>query len=571
MLYSKGHGYANIERGISVCPKNSIFRVASVSKIFTIIGVMQLAEQGIINLEDDVKKYLQGFTVENNYIEPIRIKYLLTHTDGFETRDLATFARQPKELPTLEDLLKKDLKSPVQEPGSQVTYGGYGTALTGYLISQIKNMNFEDYMEENIFRPLGMENTTFSQILPNNFKGRLVNIYNYDDKKDIFIPSKFLYVQTSPTGALSTTVEDMGKFLITLLNKDRCKENQILNEETIEKMFSSQYRPHKSLPGITYGFMESFNSGQRGLIRDGSGVGIRSQIYLLPEYNLGYFYVQNSGGDKVIDEFNEFFIKHLFPKKDARLDDQIYINELEKFEGNYRPAQTAKHTLVKLEALAIGDLKVSSNDNGELIIKVLGTGGVYGGFTDESKWIQAEPLLFHRTDKEQYIAFQEDKNGKIISLASGSGYHGSFTKIPCYESNRAQLCLLATYIITFIVTIIINLFNIFKAGKNNLRVASTITSILFIISIFGLIYSLFIKRIEGFPAFAFGVPLLSKVMLTILIIASFLSHLFLILFLRGWYLNKLTIFDKLFYSVNMLAFAGIILWLRYWNLLGYKF
>ena len=133
IVFSKGYGYADIEKKIPVNPQKTIFRVASVSKIFTIAGVLQLEEIGLIDINEDVNNYLRNFQVKNNYEEPIRIKYLLTHTDGFETRDLGTFVQNPAHLPSLENVLKSDLNSPVQAPGSKIAYGGYGTALVGYI------------------------------------------------------------------------------------------------------------------------------------------------------------------------------------------------------------------------------------------------------------------------------------------------------------------------------------------------------------------------------------------------------------------------------------------------------
>ncbi len=570
IIFSRGYGYANIEEKRPVDPKESIFRVASVSKIFTIVGVLQLAEQGLIDIDEDVNRYLTNFKVENYYKEPIRIKYLLTHTDGFETRDLATFIEDPKDLETLEDILKKDLKSPVQKPGSMITYGGYGTALAGYLITQVKNISFEVYIDDNIFKPLNMENSTFNQALPNHLKEKVVTTYNYEEDKDQFIPTEFLYVRTPPTGALSTTADDMGKLLIALLNKGEFKENRILDENTVEKILNRQFSTHPILPGVTYGFMEFFYNGQKGLVRDGSGVGVRSQIFLLPEHKLGYFYVQNIRGDELIEEFNEAFLDEFFPQDDKNLVVEASTKELKRYEGNYRPAQTPEHTLVKMEALAIGELKVRANERGELVVTVLGEDEVYGGFPDESKWIEMEPLLFRRVDKEQYMAFQEDEKGQIISLTSGSGYHGSFVKIPWYESNRIQLYLLITYMTVFSISIIINLIKLVKGNRHKLQISGLI-SLLFIIGIIGTLYALFFKRIAGFPAFAFGVSLLAKIMLTILLIASLLSILFITLFIKSIFSNRMSIFDRLFYLVTMVSYIGIIFWLNYWNLLGYRY
>jgi CubicO group peptidase (beta-lactamase class C family) len=572
VIFSKGYGYANIENAIPVDPGKTVFRVASVSKIFTIAGVMQLGEAGLVDIGHDVNKYLNGFQVENDYEEPVRIKYLLTHTDGFETRDLGTFIQAPSDLPSLENVLKSDLNSPVQVPGSTITYGGYGTALAGYLISQVKNESFEEYIEKNIFQPLKMDSSTFNQVLPDNFKENIATVYNYDEGSNNFIPAPFLYVATAPTGALSTTPEDMGNFIIALLNGGTDGKNRILRQETVEQMFNRQYSPHPSLPGVTYGFMEYSYNGQRALVRDGSGVGIRSQMFLLPEQNLGYFYVQNTRGDEIAEELSDAFMDRFFPTpvNTVTPNSAVYNKHLAEYEGFFRPAQTARHTLVKMEVLAMGDLRIAARPNGELAVTVLGEQDVYGNFPKESTWFEVEPLLFRRVDKERYMAFQRNEKGEIAGLASASGYHGAFVKIPWYESSLTQMYWLIICIAMFFAVIIINTIKIVRGERNILQTSGAI-SLLFVVGLLGAVYALFLHRIAGFPAFAFGVSSTARVMLTLLVVASVLSFGFLILLIGKWVSGKIGTLDKIFYFVIMLIFSGAVYWLNYWNLLGYRY
>jgi CubicO group peptidase (beta-lactamase class C family) len=362
VLYSGGYGYQDVENKVPVDPGRTIFRVASVSKLFTISGVLQLEEQGLLDLDRDVNEYLKNLRIENDFEEPVRIRHLLAHTDGFETRDLGTFVLNSADLAPLEDVLKKELKSPVQVPGSTITYGGYGTALAGYLLSQVAGKPFEDYMGENIFEPLEMKNSTFQQILSLDVRENVASVYQYEENSGKFVPAQFLYVNTAPTGALSTTPEDMGKFIITLLNRGQFHGARILQEKTVEKMFQRQYSPHPALPGVTFGFMESQYNGQTALLRDGSGVGIRSQIFLLPEQGVGYFYVQNSRGDELADALRDAFLDTFYPTvpgqatpsapaapASAAAPSSYASGDLKRYEGIYRPAQTARHTLVKVE------------------------------------------------------------------------------------------------------------------------------------------------------------------------------------------------------------------------------
>jgi CubicO group peptidase (beta-lactamase class C family) len=571
VLYSEGYGYQDVEHKVAVDPDRTIFQVASVSKIFTISGVLQLEEQGLLDLDRDVNEYLKNFQIENDFEEPVRVRHLLTHTDGFETRDLGTFVLDPADLASLEDVLKKDLKSPVQIPGSRIAYGGYGAALAGYLLSQVAEKPFEDYMDENIFQHLDMKNSTFHQILPQEVRENVALVYQYEESDGEFVPSQILYVNTAPTGALSTTPEDMGKFIITLLNRGRFHGAQILHEETVETMFQRQYSPHPSLPGVTYGFMESLYNGQTALIRDGSGVGIRSQIFLLPEQRLGYFYVQNSRGDALADALRDAFLDEFYPAEDTGADPGSgYVSgDLKRYEGIYRPAQTARHTLVKVEALAMNDLKVTANKVGGLTVEAMGEGDVYGSFPEESNWVETEPLLFRGADVERYMAFQENETGEIIGLASAAGYHGAFVKIPWFESSRFLLCLLICYLIAFFVIIVVNVINRRKSGI--LMRFAGIVSLLYLIGIIGVLYTLFIKRVAGFPAFAFGVSLPAKVMLTVLIAAAVLGAVYGILLIIKWITGRIETSGKVAGLITAIVFLGIASWLHYWNLLGYRF
>ncbi|UNC92320.1 serine hydrolase domain-containing protein [Candidatus Contubernalis alkaliaceticus] len=581
---SKGYGYADLESNIPVEVDKTLFRVASVSKTFTILGVLQLAERGLVDLDKNVDTYLKSLKINNSSNEPVMVSHLLTHTDGFETRDLNTFSYTSDQMNPLGQLLKRELKSPVQKPGSMVTYGGYGTALAGFLVEELSRESFEDYIEKNVFEPLSMNRSSFYQVLPDNLASDVATTYYYDDKKHAYNPIEFLYVNTPPTGGASTTAMDMARFISAILSKEKENHNtQFLSGLTVEKMFSRQYAAHPALPGVTYGFMEHFYNNQRGLIRDGSGLGIRSQIYLLPEHNIGYFFVQNSRGDRLINDFNKAFLKRYFTAKDKDItkDNQIIIEGLEKFNGVYRPVQTAEHTLVKLEALVMGEIRVRE-DKGRLTIKPMGMGDVYGGFDEVTQWEQIEQYLFRQKDDEAYLAFGTDETGRINYLFSGSGYHGSYYRIPWYETAKVQLVVLGLLVSIFLLNIILWPIRIIKKDKANVRCSikkplqyagwsAFVISLLNISGLTLLLYELFIKQIAGLPAFAFGVSSLAKVMLGLLIITMVVSGVFFIALLAGLIKRRYMIRECVYLLGTAVGFIVFYLWLDYWNILGFKY
>jgi CubicO group peptidase (beta-lactamase class C family) len=110
IFFSKGYGYADLEKKIPVVPDKTLFRVGSISKLFTTTAVLQLVEQGKLKLDDDVNKYLKRFQVKNTYPKPVTVANLLTHTDGFDSGwGIGAFARRASEMTLLGDFLAKRL------------------------------------------------------------------------------------------------------------------------------------------------------------------------------------------------------------------------------------------------------------------------------------------------------------------------------------------------------------------------------------------------------------------------------------------------------------------------------
>ena len=167
LLFAKGYGYSDMEKRQPVTPDATLFRPGSISKLFTWTSIMQLVEQGKLDLDKDVNGYID-FTIPPAYGKPITLRDIMTHTSGFEevVRDL--FVADAQHLTPLDQYLKQHLPQRIFPPFVVPAYSNYATALAGYIVQRASGKPFEQYVAENIFTPLEMKRTTFVQPLPDD-------------------------------------------------------------------------------------------------------------------------------------------------------------------------------------------------------------------------------------------------------------------------------------------------------------------------------------------------------------------------------------------------------------------
>ncbi|HMB60562.1 MAG TPA: serine hydrolase domain-containing protein, partial [Xanthomonadales bacterium] len=169
LVFASGYGFQNVEEQIPVDPYTTLFRPGSTSKLFTWVSVMQLVEQGKLDLDTDVNEYLETVEIEDTFDEPVTLRHILTHTAGFEDGSLGYLIKDdPAESVSLEVAMQRYQPKRVNPPGAQTAYSNYATALAGLMVSTISGLPFNDYVQQNIFDPLGMTHSSFVEPLPDN-------------------------------------------------------------------------------------------------------------------------------------------------------------------------------------------------------------------------------------------------------------------------------------------------------------------------------------------------------------------------------------------------------------------
>lgn len=432
VIAAAGYGYADVDREIPVDPDATMFRIGSVSKLVTWTAVMQLVEEGHIDLDADINEYLD-FAIpaelwrgSGDEPEPITMRHLMTHRPGFEDVGEDLFVLSPDRLVPLETYLREHLPARVFAPGEVLAYSNYGSALAGYIVQQVSGQSFDSFVEERIFAPLDMTHSSFRQPLPSALAEDLANAYKYVD--GAYHRGGFEYISGAPAGSMSASGRDMAHFMLAHLQDGAFNEEQILLPETAQEMHRQQFTQHPRLSGVTLGFFEMTVNDRHVLAHNGATMLFFSNLALVPEEGLGFFTSYSGGkdaedilqlGDKAFQEFmDEFFPgvdePPIEPAPGAQERGQAYV-------GEYHPTRMSFTGAEKFLGL-LQAVPVQAADDGTLLV----------GFGAEMhKFDELEPGVYQNrslTEGPRRLAFIEDWRGEPL-LAVGTA---SFFKAPAY-------------------------------------------------------------------------------------------------------------------------------------------
>jgi CubicO group peptidase (beta-lactamase class C family) len=180
VVFQRGYGFADLKTRRPVDPERTLFYLASLTKTFMATAAMQMVEQGKLELHADVNRTLKTFQVDHAYSEPVTLAHLLTHTAGFDDRNIGYVAHTAAEAEPLAIYLSHALPPRVRPPGIVTSYSNHGYGLAGDLVEIVSGRHYADYLEENIFHPLGMRRTTARIPLPAELAADLATGYEYD-------------------------------------------------------------------------------------------------------------------------------------------------------------------------------------------------------------------------------------------------------------------------------------------------------------------------------------------------------------------------------------------------------
>jgi len=293
VLLQKGYGYADVAAKKPMDPATTMVRPGSTSKLFTWTAVMQLVQQGKLDLDRDVNDYLD-FKIEQPHGKPVTLRDLMNHRAGFEEGLKDLLAYDPQRAPTTERYLKDHPRPQLFTPGTVPGYSNYGVALAGYIVQRVSGEPFERYVERHLFQPLGMLHTSMEQPLPEKFRPFAAQGYRTASDKT---PSPFELVVTAPAGSGSSTAADMARFMLAHLQQGRLDGFEMLDAATTARMHSPTQKD--ALPGygvMAHGFFSAQQNGHWVIGHGGDTVVFHTELDLLPKEGVGIFFTFNSRG-----------------------------------------------------------------------------------------------------------------------------------------------------------------------------------------------------------------------------------------------------------------------------------
>ena len=287
------HGFADIASSTRI-NEDTVFRIGSITKTLTAIAVMQLWEQGLVDLDAPANDYLRAYRLvpANTAWRPASVRHLLTHTAGIREvlhvsgllrmRDLGETVKLGRPVPSLAEYYRGGLRV-YAEPGTRFMYTNHGFATLGQIVEDVSGQPLDRYLREHVFEPLGMADSDL--VRSERVRSRLATGYELRSRGATAVTDNELV--TVGAGAAYSTPRDMARYVAALLGGGADEHGSVLEPATMAMMFAPQYQPDPRIPGFGLGFFRADLRGHLAVEHDGILPGFDSQIFLAPDDGIG--------------------------------------------------------------------------------------------------------------------------------------------------------------------------------------------------------------------------------------------------------------------------------------------
>ncbi|HEX7114585.1 MAG TPA: serine hydrolase domain-containing protein [Steroidobacter sp.] len=566
VLFAKGYGYADIDRQVPVDPATSMFRIGSITKTLTWTAIMQLVEQGKLDLDADVNTYLEDFKIPDTYPQPITLRHIMTHTTGFEEGYLGYARADPVKDKAIAPLLKAHMPARVRPPGELASYSNYAAALAGLLIEQASGLTYDEYIRRHIFEPLGMQYATVEEVVPEALKPHVVTGYRY--RNGTFEPGRFETIggfRAAGSGTVSAL--DMARYMIAHLQEGRYGDQRILSPESVHAMQNTVFHGDPRLPGTTLGFYEQRINNVRIIAHGGDSSMFHAYMYLIPEKNIGIFVDYTcDGGVFARDGLMEALFDRYFPAVERSSQFSLSVDEARKaYAGAYKFMRRNYTDIDKAMFLAT-HVEVSALDGGRLLVSVPALDGL--------EW-QFEPVdrhLFRQIGGKRSIAFRVGEDGRATHMFLDLTPMMALDRTVWYEHQGFWYPLLTLIALILVAALAMPAYRwrqirSLPVEQRRLVWLPSITGAWLVLTILALAIA-----VSSSPdPISWRIPTALKVALVMPHVFVVLAVALVVAAVRIWRRGYLSVAGRIHYSLVTLAALVLTVFLFQWNLLGWQF
>ena len=294
-----GLGEADVVSHRGVTPE-TLFRIGSTSKAFASLAILMLADQAKLSLDDPVHQLAPEVWFENQWeaTDPVRVVNLLEHTTGWDDLHLREYAKDAPNM-TLREGLDYDHHSRISRwpPGTRMAYCNSGPAVAAYIVEKLTNQRFEDFVEQNLFLPIGMKTATYFQPPA----PATTFLYHEDGKT----PYRYWNILLRPAGSINASAKDMAAYVQFYLNRGAVNGAAVVRSANIDRM-ENPLSTWSAKEGMKYGYgLSNYWQVEDGYVYHGHNGGVEgglTEMAYLPEYNVGYFFSINAGSGDAFEK-----------------------------------------------------------------------------------------------------------------------------------------------------------------------------------------------------------------------------------------------------------------------------
>jgi CubicO group peptidase (beta-lactamase class C family) len=564
LLLSKGYGYSDAEKKTPILPDRTLFRIASVSKTINATAVMQLVEQGKLDLNgeanDLLKRYGAALSMAEHYPQKIRLLDLIDHTAGFDERAIGMAKLNKAEVPALGAYLADRMPPQVMEPRTTISYSNHGVALAGYLVELASGDPYASYVRDHVFAPLGMTHSSMEwneTIAPDIAQGYQVSGGNVKA-----VP--FDNICIPPAGGMLSSGTDMAQFMIAHLQNGRLGDTRILQESTAIEMHRKQYEQDPRLEeGIAVGFFTGMRNGHRYIEHGGDLNGFASELWMLPDDGIGIFTSGTTDDGTLRGAIVGQFMDRYFPDpaKAGLKPNAEFANDAKKYAGKYRSNRFGRRSIEKLTTL-MEQFRVTADDKGSIFL------GAPGG--DPKTFIATGNGVFVDPRNGDRAVFRTGNGGEVTHMLLGSG---AFERLKWYEESIWHFLFIGAALLLFASAAVC-----WPAARVvRKKAAKTAPAYYRLTAWFFAAVGLFLLVMLGTTLmnldkweFTYGMPQRMTYLLMLPPVLALGSAVLAVNTLAVWWRGYWPGWSRLHYTLVAAACAGLVPFFLFWNLLGFN-